>query len=59
MNEKLLLKLLICFIIGWLLSQIIGNGFSVGSWYRPWRQKVVDKRIKRVLNIFEKILTNL
>ena len=31
MNENEMMKLLICFILGWLFSRMIGNGFSVGG----------------------------
>ena len=33
MSEDLMLKCLIAFILGWLASRMIGNGFRVeGSW---------------------------
>ena len=31
MSDDLMLKCLICFILGWLASRMIGNGFRVGS----------------------------
>ena len=31
MSEDLMLKCLIAFILGWLVSRMMGNGFSVGG----------------------------
>ena len=34
MSEDLMLKCLIVFILGWLASRMMGNGFSVGAeWF--------------------------
>ena len=32
MSDDLMLKCLIAFILGWLLSRMMGDGFSVGGW---------------------------
>ena len=31
MSEDLMLKCLICFILGWVASRMMGNGFTVGG----------------------------
>ena len=31
MSDDLMLKCLICFILGWLASRMMGNGFRVGG----------------------------
>ena len=34
MSEELMLKCLIAFVLGWIVSRHMGNGFSVGgTWY--------------------------
>ena len=35
MNEEQMLYCLIAFILGWLVSRHMGNGFRVGGWYCP------------------------
>ena len=32
MSDDQMLKCLIAFILGWLASRMMGNGFSVGAW---------------------------
>ena len=39
MSEDLMLKCLIAFILGWLASRMMGNGFSVGGWGPNSRKK--------------------
>ena len=34
MSDNEMLKCLIAFILGWLASRMMGNGFSVGSFYQ-------------------------
>lgn len=40
MSEDLMLKCLICFILGWFVCRMMGNGFSVGGTKIP--QKCFD-----------------
>ena len=49
MSEELMLKCLIAFILGWLASRMMGNGFSVGIYCGgKSKQDEADKYCKTI-----------
>ena len=46
MSDDLMLKCLIAFILGWLLSRMMGDGFSVGATYSPEISSEMEKKCK-------------
>ena len=43
MKEDLMLKCLIAFILGWLASRMMGNGFRVGGDFGDWFEDMWEK----------------
>ena len=60
MSEDLMLKCLIAFILGWLASRMMGNGFSVGGWgpNTPAQRKVEKHNAEQQpLHLLEKYIS--
>ena len=53
MSEDLLIKMLICFILGWFASKMMGNGFSVGGNLKDMEQALIEPGLEELEELEE------
>ena len=58
MSEDLMLKCLICFILGWLVSRMMGNGFSVSCSSVNSEPDDCNTAMDKIINTYDTNPTN-